>query len=140
LPTAHWERLQALGGIEQAINDSFCGRGTLCCDPRRSPLLDRSPAETSERSLSKSLDDSLLGRRVTCPFATLELRFGGPNVFDEFGPLDEFLVFSDVEEDRGSTTVLSQYEWPASLLNLANELGGVRTELGEWLDIAGQLG
>ncbi|HSJ30760.1 MAG TPA: hypothetical protein VK933_04955 [Longimicrobiales bacterium] len=64
----------------------------------------------------------------------------GSNVFDELGPLDELLVFRDVEEDRCSTTVLSQNEWPAGLLNLANELGGARTELGEWLDVAGQLG
>jgi hypothetical protein len=73
-------------------------------------------------------------------FAALELSIGRADVFSEFRALDEPFVLGDVEENGRSATVLCQNERAAGLLYLAQELGGVRPELGKRLDVTRKLG
>ena len=60
---------------------------------------------------------------------TGELRLSNLNVFDQLGPLDEPLIFLDIQEHCSPTAMLSQDQWAASLLHLTNELGRVGSKL-----------
>jgi hypothetical protein len=67
-----------------------------------------------------------------------ELFLGGLDIVEEFEPLKERVVLTDIEEHGSATPVLSEHDRPPRPLHTANDGSELRSELGQGLDVCGE--
>jgi hypothetical protein len=72
----------------------------------------------------------LFGLLVLDPFPACDLLLGNSDVLENLGTFDQPLVLRDVDQDRGSPSMLRQQNGSMRGLDLLNEGGGIRPEFG----------